>query len=114
MEEDAEALEMLYGTILRLFPPGPRRAFQLHILRAMAIYTRCPHWPLGREFFVSRICREAELRQRSSVRQVNLFDESQTDIAETDAIPRGEPDFCDTIVTIHEQSRSSQESMCRK
>jgi hypothetical protein len=67
MEEDAEALEILYGTILRLYPPGPRRAFQLHILRDMAVYTRCPHWPLGREFFVSRICREAELRQRSSV-----------------------------------------------
>ena len=70
MEEDAEALEMLYETILRLYPPGPRRAFQLHILRDMAVYTRCPQWPLGRESFVSKICREAELRQRSSVTQL--------------------------------------------
>jgi len=70
MEEDAEALEMPYGTILQLYPPGPRRAFQLHLLRDMAVYTRCPHWPLGRELFVSRICREAEFSQRSSVTQV--------------------------------------------
>jgi hypothetical protein len=59
MEEDAEALEILFADILRLFPPGARRNFKLSNLRRMATYTRCPHWPLGRESFVLKICREA-------------------------------------------------------
>ena len=72
MEEDAEALEVLFAAILRLYPPGPRRAFHLDYLRQMAAFTRCPQWPLGRDFFVLRIRREAEeARQQFSCEQVD-------------------------------------------
>ena len=55
MEEDAETLEVLFVEIRRLFVPGPRRDFWLSQLRRMATQSRCPHWPLGREFFVLKL-----------------------------------------------------------
>jgi hypothetical protein len=66
MEEDAQALEALFAHILKLHPPGPGRNLQLTSLRRMAIYTRCPHWPLGREWFVLQICRQSEIYRQLS------------------------------------------------
>ena len=51
MEEDAQTLEVLFTEICRLWPPGPGRDFWLSQLRRVAVESRCPHWPLGREFF---------------------------------------------------------------
>ena len=52
--------------------------------------------------------RESVVRLRSAnahrLHSPNLFDESQTDIAETDEMSRGDPDFRDTVVTIHDRS----------
>jgi len=66
MEEDAQALEALFAGILRVYPPGPGRHVQLANLRRMAVYTRCPQWPLGRELFVLQICRQSETHRKLS------------------------------------------------
>ena len=60
MKDDCEALDVLYETFLKLYPPGERRDAALARLYRMAALTECPGWKAPRLRPALKLCVSTE------------------------------------------------------